>query len=196
MRKKSFFWGDNYNCSSKASLFWYSLERWCSFPSLFPFGHTTSTLLHWGICMTSNCIERGLNWKRNSLCAKVPREHLLLHHRKRWRPKKVSQCRRRKKTKKLLCFSSMHNDDSQASNARWSNKPSLVVHLVVDSSGLGLSSACWRSSAATCHLLHSQSSYLIKLMNPSKESWDRRRKWEKKEREEPLIKYDLGYLGP
>ena len=45
------------------------------------------------------------------------------------------------KTKKLLCFSSMHNDDSQASNARWSNKPSLVVHLVVDSSGLGLS-AC------------------------------------------------------
>ena len=29
----------------------------------------------------------------------------------------------------------------KASNARWSNKPSLVVHLVVDSSGLGLS-AC------------------------------------------------------
>lgn len=43
----------------------------------------------------------------------------------------------KKKTKKLLCFSSMHNDDSQASNA-WSNKPSPVVHLVVDSSGLGL----------------------------------------------------------
>ena len=41
----------------------------------------------------------------------------------------------KKKTKKLLCFSSMHNDDSQASNA-WSNKPSPVVHLVVDSSGL------------------------------------------------------------
>ena len=116
---------------------------------------------------------------------------------KRWRPTKKSlesQCRTRKKTKKLLCFSSMHNDDSQASNA-WSNKPSPVVHLVVDSSGLGLLS--WRSSAATCHLLHSQSSYLIKLMNPSKESWDRRRKWEKKKKERKAsIKYDLGYFGP
>ena len=55
-------------------------------------------------------------------------------------PKSLSM-QKEKKTKKLLCFSSMHNDDSQASNARWSNKPSLVVHLVVDSSGLGLS-AC------------------------------------------------------
>ena len=44
---------------------------------------------------------------------------------------------KKKKTRKLLCFVSMQYDESQASNA-WSNKPSPVVHLVVDSSGLGL----------------------------------------------------------